>query len=109
MTQTFIEQPKVQISDVIYNATNQCFEALVTVDSGSRETRYPCAFQGPITMSFEAASAGLTTQALRRHSKGLGLQSQMRKHAPLPRAGRPRFDPRAWLAQLGFGVIDKAA
>jgi hypothetical protein len=109
MTHASIEQPNVHISDVIYNASTQCFEALVTVLSGTRTGKYPCAIEAPITMSFEDASDGLMTQALRRHTQRNGLQSQMRNHAPLPRAGRQRFDPRDWLEQLGFGLTGKAA
>ncbi|WP_299027543.1 orotidine 5-phosphate decarboxylase [uncultured Sulfitobacter sp.] len=109
MTQQLNTQPKVQINDVIYNAASQCFEALVIVDTGSRTAKYPCAIQAPITMEFDEAAAGLTTQALRRHTQRFGLKSQMRSHAPAPRAGRQRFDPRKWLAQLGFGSAHKAA
>jgi len=109
MTKTSKENPVVQISDVMYNAANQCFEALVSVDTGTRTAKYPCAIQAPMTMSFEQATAGLTTQALRRHRQANGLKSQMRKHSATPRAGRPRFDPRTWLAQLGFGATDQAA
>lgn len=109
MTPTSIEQPNVHINDVIYNASTQCFEALVSVHAGTRASKYPCAIEAPITMSFEDATEGLMTQALRRHSQRSGLHSQMRNHAPLPRAGRQRFDPRDWLEQLGFGLSGKAA
>lgn len=109
MTKTFVEQHKIHISEVIYNAATQCFEALVSVDTGARATKYPCAIEAPISMSFEDATAGLMTQALRRHKKRSGLRSQMRKYAPLHRAGRPSYDPRTWLAQLGFGTTDQAA
>ncbi|MEP1766952.1 MAG: orotidine 5-phosphate decarboxylase [Sulfitobacter sp.] len=109
MTKTAFEKPIIQINEVIYNASTQCFEALVSVDTGMRAAKYPCAIKAPITMSFEDASTGLTTQALRRHKQRDGLQSQMRHHAPMLRAGRPRFDPRKWLAQLGFGATDQAA
>jgi len=109
MTKTSFENPSIQINEVIYNAGTQCFEALVSVETGPRAAKYPCAIEAPITMSFEDASVGLTTQALRRHKQRQGLQSQMRKHAPMVRAGRQRFDPRAWLAQLGFGATDRAA
>jgi hypothetical protein len=109
MTHASIEQPNVHINDVIYNASTQCFEALVSVSAGTRAAKYPCAIEAPITMSFEDAADGLMTQALRRHSQGSGLYSQMRKHAPLPRAGRQRFDPRDWLEQLGISLSGKAA
>ena len=104
-----MEQTKVQITDVVYNAGTQCFEALVTVMSDSKTAKYPCAIEAPITISFEQASHGLEKQALRRHKAGKGMHSQMRHHVANTRAGRPSFDPRAWLAQLGFGPLNRAA
>lgn len=104
-----MKRTKVQIADVVYNASTQCFEALVTVSSDSKTAKYPCAIEAPITMSFEQAARGLEKQALRRHTAGKGMYSQMRQHIASARAGRPRFDPRAWLAQLGFGPLDRAA
>lgn len=109
MTHTTKQQPIIQIGQVAYNATNQCFEALVTLTTANRKITYPCAILGPITMSFEKAAEGLQTQALRRHQSGRGLSSQMRAHAPRLRAGRPRFNPRAWLAQICFGASEEAA
>ncbi len=99
----------VQINDVAYNAATQCFEALVTVRKQDRIYKYPCAIEAPISMSFEQAAEGLQKQALRSHKAGRGMYSQMRRQVAGMRAGRPRFDPRSWLAQLGFGTQDRAA
>lgn len=104
-----MERTKVQISDVVYNAGTQCFEALVTVASHTKTAKYPCAIEAPISMSFEQAARGLETQALRRHKAGKTMHSQMRHHVANTRAGRSSFDPRAWLAQLGFGPLNRAA
>ncbi|WP_299727570.1 orotidine 5-phosphate decarboxylase [uncultured Tateyamaria sp.] len=60
----------LQLSDVIYNAANQTFEALVSVHDGSNARRYACAIDAPIDMEFEDAARGLSTQALRRHKRG---------------------------------------
>ncbi|WP_299548905.1 orotidine 5-phosphate decarboxylase [uncultured Tateyamaria sp.] len=60
----------LQLSDVIYNAATQSFEALVTVHDTVRERSYACAISAPITMEFEDAAKGLATQAMRRHSNG---------------------------------------
>ncbi len=60
----------LQLSDVVYNAATQSFEALVTVHDGTRTQRYACAIDAPITMEFEAAAKGLATQALRRNQLG---------------------------------------
>ena len=59
----------LQFSDVIYNAANQTFEALVTVHDHSGARRYPCAISAPIDMEFEDAAQGLSTQAMRRHER----------------------------------------
>lgn len=100
---------KIKIDEVVYNAANQCFEAMVSVGTGSKTSKYPCSIEAPINMSFEQASKGLMKQAMRRHQSPTGLHSQMRSHVATVRAGRQRFDPREWLAQLGFGSIDSAA
>ncbi|WP_184565439.1 orotidine 5-phosphate decarboxylase [Sulfitobacter undariae] len=102
-------QPMIQISDVMYNAATQCFEAMVTVETTTRTAKYPCEIEAPITMSFEQAASGLKTQALRRHKSRNGMYSQMRRRVAQARAGRTAFDPRQWLAQLGFPQTDKAA
>lgn len=102
-------QPQVQLSNVIYNAGNQCFEALATVTTQSATKTHACAIEAPISMSFEQAAEGLKLQALRQNEKGAGMYSQMRHHVATARAGRPRFDPRTWLAQLGLGIDTKAA
>ncbi len=60
----------LQFSDVIYNAANQTFEALVTVHDRSGARRYACAISAPIEMEFEEAAKGLSTQAMRRHGRG---------------------------------------
>ena len=98
-----------QLSNVSYNAANQCFEALATVTMGGTRKTYPCAIEAPITLSFEQAAKGLKTQALHRSREATGMYSQMR-HAPLrPRAGRASFDRRKWLTNLGFGGFKTAA
>ena len=98
-----------ELNQVSYNAANQCFEALVTVSKDGTRKAYACAIEAPITLSFEQAAKGLKVQALRRSRESIGMYSQMR-HAPMrPRAGRAGFDPRKWLAQLGFGASKNAA
>jgi hypothetical protein len=104
-----MKQTSIRIGHVAYNAATQCFEALVTVHSDGRTKNIPCAIEAPITMSFARAAEGLKKQALRRQGRNLGLFSQMRRQVADVRAGRPRFDPRGWLAQFGIGTEDKAA
>ena len=99
----------IQLTDVIYNAANQSFEACVTVYSESGARKYPCAIEAPISMSFEDAAKGLHTQALRRHAKRSGLHSQMRRFAPQQRAPQSRFDPVRWLETLINGEQRNAA
>lgn len=78
----------LQLSDVIYNAANQSFEALVTVHDATGIRRYACAIDAPIDMEFEDAARGLSTQALRRH--GLGRADSVQTPAQIvQRAGRP--------------------
>jgi hypothetical protein len=104
-----MKQTQIQLSDVIYNAESQSFEALVTVSDGSRMKRYPCAIEAPIMMSFEEAAKGLEKQALRKHTTGRGLFSNVLRKRPSVRAGRASFDPQVWLEQLGLGLHKNAA
>ncbi|KZY25995.1 MULTISPECIES: orotidine 5-phosphate decarboxylase [unclassified Sulfitobacter] len=91
---------QIQLTEVIYNAANQTFEALVTVNDGDLTRKYACAIDAPISMSFEDAADGLRRQALRRYEVRGGLYSEARPHVPALRAGRPAFDPRRWLEGL---------
>lgn len=90
----------IQMTDVIYNAANQCFEALVTVQDGKQQRRYACAINAPITMSLRYAADGLTRQALRSHAQKRGLSSEVLRHVPAQRAGRRTFDPLRWLEEV---------
>lgn len=90
----------VQLTDVIYNATTQCFEALATVYDGNSSQKYPCAINAPIDMSFKDAARGLSTQATRRHEAKRGLSSRVVAHRPLQRAGRPTTDAIQWLENI---------
>ncbi|MEM6372066.1 MAG: orotidine 5-phosphate decarboxylase [Pseudomonadota bacterium] len=66
-----METVPLQISDVIYNAATQSFEALVRVHDATGTRRYACAIDAPIDMPFKEAARGLSRQALRRHNRGL--------------------------------------
>jgi hypothetical protein len=95
----------VELSNVIYNAATQSFEALATVYDGGHSRRIACSINAPIDMNFEAAAHGLSKQALRRHAGHADLTSQ-RIDAPYPalRAGRASlkgpFDAFAMLRRL---------
>ncbi len=90
----------IELTNVIYNPANQCFEALVTVHDGDTTRKYPCAINAPIDMSFEDAAKGLSTQALRRHKGAATTYSEIARHVPAQRAGRPAFDPMRLLESL---------
>ncbi|MEO0939257.1 MAG: orotidine 5-phosphate decarboxylase [Pseudomonadota bacterium] len=82
--------PSVQLSDVVYNAATQSFEARAIVHFETGVRIYPCAIDAPITMSFEDAAAGLSRQALRRHQSGRGLRACIPAQ---PARRKPRIDP----------------
>ena len=91
----------LQLSDVIYNAATQSFEALVTIHDAGNTRSYACAIDAPITMEYEDAAKGLATQAMRRHTHGRSDALHM------PRAAAPRRVNR--LAGLRRMTIDKFA
>ena len=59
----------LQLTDVIYNAATQSFDALVTVHDSTGARSYACSIDAPITMEFDDAAQGLVTQAMRRHER----------------------------------------
>lgn len=91
---------KIQLNDVIYNAAEQCFEAIVTVHDTGRLFKYACAINAPISTSFSDAALGLAKQANRRHLGRGGMRSEIKRLGPDQRAGRPRFDPKSWLKRV---------
>jgi hypothetical protein len=70
-----VQTYKTELSDVIYNAAEQSFEARVTVHGASGARSYACSIPAPIDLSFEDAAKGLATQALRKHGTPRGLHS----------------------------------
>jgi len=94
-------KPTVELSDVIYNAASQAFEARVTVHSGANMRSYACAIDAPITMSFADAASGLAKQALRRDRNRRGLGARIVAPAiAARRLARRTFDPFAMLRRL---------
>lgn len=95
-----MQTSSIQLSDVIYNAANQTFEALVSIHNEGRMRKFACAIKAPISMSFEQAAEGLTKQAIRRDTQRSGMYSELMMRTAKLRAGRPRFDPRRWLESI---------
>ncbi|MEL7100304.1 MAG: orotidine 5-phosphate decarboxylase [Pseudomonadota bacterium] len=95
--------PSIQLSEVVYNAATQSFEARATVYAPEGARVYACAIDAPITMTFADAASGLSKQALRRHTARGGLRARIiapaRAVAARARARR-RMDPFAMLRRL---------
>ena len=89
----------VELNNVIYNAANQSFEALVTVYAKTSSRSFACAINAPIDMTFEDAAQGLSTQALRRfnghnfHGR-VGLSSTHPANTSTPQVRAGRTQPR---------------
>lgn len=90
----------VQLTDVIYNAANQTFEATVTIYDQGTAKRYACSITAPITTSFADAAKGLKTKALRLHAKSTGLASTLLPTPARAPAKRRPFNPTNWLHSL---------
>lgn len=90
----------IQMTDVMYNAAEQCFEAVVTVHDGGLSRKYACSINAPISTSFAEAARGLSKQAERRHLGRGGLHSEIKANVPTQRAGRSRFDLKQWLSNV---------
>lgn len=89
-----------QLIDVSYNASTQCFEAVVKIHGKNRTRGYACAIKAPITMAFKDAAESLARQAMRQHQKRKGLSSSFARRAHAQRSGRTKFDLDNWLEQL---------
>lgn len=93
---------QAELSDVIYNAADQAFEAVVTIQSTSGPLRYAASFPAPITTDFDAASEGLIERANRMHRLNRGMRAAARK-VVLPAQWRPRNGrpaPSRWIESL---------
>lgn len=64
---------KVTPETIRYNAQDNAFEALVTLETLSGTYRYPCSFQGSIKMPLTTAAHKLSQQAKQRHDQRSGL------------------------------------
>lgn len=71
-------QQKIEMSDVIYNAAEQVFEACVIIHSDPASVHYACSLPAPITTSFEEAARGLRRDALRQAKNGARNASYIR-------------------------------
>ncbi|MEL6617764.1 MAG: orotidine 5-phosphate decarboxylase [Pseudomonadota bacterium] len=93
----------LQLSDVIYNAATQAFEALVTVHDPRGGRSYACAIDAPISMTFENAADGLARQAVRRHVRGRSDAIHMPSATPPLRGRRLTRRRRVAVADLHHG------
>ena len=59
-----MQQYPVELNSVIYNATTQSFEALVTVHAPQGARKYACAIDAPITMTYSDAASCLPARSL---------------------------------------------
>ncbi|WP_238364857.1 hypothetical protein [Mesobacterium pallidum] len=71
-----------QISKVIYNPANRCFEALVTLHLGTTRARYATRLRAPIDTPFAEASRGLIAHAIRQAERGMGMRATFRPLRP---------------------------
>lgn len=71
-----MQNPLAQVSNVTYNASSQCFEAVVTLHIGNALVHVASAFHAPINTSFRIISGGLARIALRDMENGNALLSR---------------------------------
>ena len=96
-------QFQTELTEVIYNAAEQAFQARVTVYDGGRRYTYPCAIAAPIGTSHARAARALVLQALRRHGKPQALRSVLTPpQANVLRAARRLLRRGLPLGEYGF-------
>ncbi|MGR3502199.1 hypothetical protein [Pseudaestuariivita sp.] len=98
---------QAELSDVIYNAAEQAFEAVVTLPTSRGPLRYAASFPAPITLDFDAATAGLVTHAERMHRLNRGMRAGAARRMSLPKP-LPRRDGRQAYGQWLETLITKA-
>lgn len=89
-----MQNQAVELNNVIYNAANQCFEALATVYAGTSSRSFACAINAPIDMTFADAARGLSTQARRKFQGVSGLSSTHPESTAAPQIRAGRTSPR---------------
>lgn len=101
---------KTQISDVIYNAAEERFEACVTFHRLGGTVKVPARFDAPISTEFRTASKGLLRQA-EKTLHGSGMRSRCPSPRPLRESARSvlsRSTPR-WAGAWWRRILDPAA
>ncbi|MBN7784344.1 hypothetical protein JYP51_05395 [Ponticoccus gilvus] len=76
-----------RIDEIRYNAAEECFEALVTLNTIEGAMRIASAYPAPVTAEFEEVSNGLLRNALRNRTAPEALRSRApstppRRHLP---------------------------
>ncbi|MEP2028711.1 MAG: orotidine 5-phosphate decarboxylase [Paracoccaceae bacterium] len=97
--------PSARISDVIYNAANQSFEATVTLFESSVPVKYACQISAPITMSFDEASRRLIAQARRQQKTPSALRARMMPAHCRAVPRRPRTSLKIWQSWSHSGFL----
>ena len=80
--------PKHRISDVIYNAATQSFEARVTLFEATGAATYAASYHAPLDTAYAEASAALVRNAQDQARTRAGLVMTMR---PLYKGAMLRF------------------
>ncbi len=93
---------EAHLSDVIYNAAEQSFEGVVTINTGRGPLRYAASYSAPITTDFEAAADGLIARAHRMHELNRGMRASHIRRIEVPTLRKPSRPaaPTRWLDSL---------
>lgn len=91
-----LTSPAPRLSDVIYNAANQSFEATVTLFESGSPVKYACTFPAPINMSFRDATRRLIAQARKHQKAAIGLRATLAPPLQNVTARAPRSATTIW-------------
>lgn len=98
---------KVEVKNVSYNAALQSFEAIVVFYTSSGSVRVPASYATSLGTDFEDATRGLVDDARRNRSVARGLQSRVSYPAPhvisrqsATRHIEPRRNPSGFLSMF---------
>jgi len=101
------QNPAARVSDVMYNAATQSFEATVTFFENGTATRYACEVPAPITMSFRDATHRLIAQARRQQKTSGSLQARVFPSPPPASNRRTRAPATIWRRWSHSGFLRK--
>lgn len=100
---------KTEVQDLTYNASTQCFDALVVFHEPGEQIKYPCSLAFPIDAEFQDVTRGLIAVAKSRRATKLQNLVSRRPAKTAPKLAHVSDLARQFADSLGLNAAQRAA